>query len=148
MAQRSRELKILLVEDEPADHVLVRMSLDELGLPWALEIASDGLQALQRLQNEAACLPHLVLLDLSLPGCSGLEVLRQLRELDRWRTVPVVVLSTSNRQCDVSESYRAGANTFVRKPLGYHGLLGDLRTLHDYWARLACLDIRLGEAAS
>ncbi|MBS2035625.1 response regulator [bacterium] len=148
MAERSLALKIWLVEDEPADHALVRMSLDELGLPWSLEITSDGQEALQHIQSQQVALPHLVLLDLSLPGYSGLEVLRHLRAEERWRTVPVVVLSTSNRQSDVSECYRAGANTFVRKPIGYQGLLGDLRILHEYWARLACLDSSLGEAAS
>lgn len=148
MAERLRELKILLVEDEPADHTLVRKSLDELGLPWSLEIVSDGHQAVQRVQDQQAGLPHLVLLDLSLPGYSGLEVLQRLRSQERWGTVPVVVLSTSNRQSDVTECYRAGANTFVRKPIGYKSLMGDLRTLHEYWARLACLDARLGETAS
>ncbi|WP_411024721.1 response regulator, partial [Salmonella sp. s55962] len=82
-----------------------------------LEVARDGEEALQRLLGGTLPLPVLLLLDLRLPKVGGLEVLRRLREDPRTRLLPVVVLTTSQTDGDMVESYRLGANSYIRKPV-------------------------------
>ena len=122
---------ILLVEDNPDDEALTVMALR--GVPAALEVARDGHEAMDYLTNDGKALPRLVLLDLKLPKIDGLEVLRRIREDDRTRLTPVVVLTSSNAPHDVVASYRLGANSYVRKPVNFDQFSETIRQLGTYW---------------
>jgi two-component system, response regulator len=122
---------ILLVEDNPDDEALTVMALR--GVPATLEVARDGQEAMDHLTNDGKALPQLVLLDLKLPKIDGLEVLRRIREDDRTRLTPVVVLTSSNARNDVVASYRLGANSYVRKPVNFDQFSETIRQLGTYW---------------
>lgn len=122
---------ILLVEDNPDDEALTVMALR--GVPATLEVARDGQEAMDYLTNDGSALPRLVLLDLKLPKIDGLEVLRRIREDDRTRLTPVVVLTSSNAPNDVAASYRLGANSYVRKPVNFDQFSETIRQLGTYW---------------
>ena len=122
---------ILLVEDNPDDETLTVMALR--GVPATIEVARDGQEAMDYLTNHDKFLPRLVLLDLKLPKIDGLEVLRRIREDDRTRLTPVVVLTSSNAPNDLAASYRLGANSYVRKPVNFDQFSETIRQLGSYW---------------
>jgi two-component system, response regulator len=133
-----RALRVLLVEDDD-DHVfLVRRALD--GLPDArvlLEVAADGEQALERLTRARFAPggpPQLVLLDLKMPRMDGLEVLRRIRADEAVAGLPVVVLTSSERQEDREEALRLGATWFVCKPVDGRRFRAEIQQLADRWA--------------
>ena len=123
---------ILLVEDNPDDEALTVLAL-RMTTPATLEVARDGQEAMDYLTNDGKALPRLVLLDLKLPKIDGLEVLRRIREDDRTRLTPVVVLTSSNAPNDVVASYRLGANSYVRKPVDFDQFSETIRQLGTYW---------------
>lgn len=126
---------ILLVEDNPDDIALTSRALKQNNIRNELFIASDGEEALRYLLSEegAATPPVLILLDLNLPKLSGLDVLRRIRSDSRTRFVPVVVLTTSNEERDIVESYQLGANSYVRKPVVFESFLDAIKLLGLYW---------------
>jgi two-component system response regulator len=126
---------ILLVEDNPDDVELTRDALAENRIANPLVVASDGVQALEYLKT-ADPLPRVVLLDLKLPKLGGLDVLRALRSDERTRNLAVVVLTTSREEVDVVESYRLGANSYVRKPVDFVEFHDAVRTLGLFWLLL------------
>jgi two-component system response regulator len=128
--------KILIVEDNPDDVELTRLAFEENHLANELVVASSGDQALQYLFGDSTTEPlnvALVLLDLKLPRVSGIEVLRQIRASEVTRLLPVVVLTSSDEERDVVESYRLGANSYVRKPVDYGSFVTAVRQLGIYW---------------
>jgi two-component system response regulator len=134
---------ILLVEDNPDDEALARRALARIEIPNQVAVARDGAEALDFLfatgsfaTRDTGELPAVVLLDLKLPKVDGLEVLRRVRADPRTRLLPVVVLSSSDEEHDVAESYRLGANSYIRKPVDF-GLFSEaVRQLGAYWLRL------------
>ena len=131
---------MLLVEDD-ADHVfLVRRALADVpGTEVTVEVAGDGEQATRRLARSwfgPGRRPQLVLLDLKMPRMDGLEVLRQLRADEAARGLPVVVLTSSERQEDREEALRLGASWFVCKPTDGRRLRSEIQQLAGHWARI------------
>src|SRR3954470_11722160 len=123
--------RILLVEDNPGDAQLVRMAFAE-ALPSArVSVATDGEAALASLREEGP--PDLLLLDLNLPRLSGHEVLESVRADDGLRRLPVVVLSSSQAEADVTRSYELGASSHVAKPGDVDALFALVETLARYW---------------
>ncbi len=132
--------RIVLVEDSAGDARLVEEALEDAGVEVRLDRARDGDAALAMLAEDAADarrLPDLVLLDLNLPGTSGLDVLRQVRADPRLQSVPVIVLSTSAAEGDVASAYEFGANSYVVKPVGFDDFLAAVRTIEAFWLALA-----------
>lgn len=134
------EPTILLVEDNPDDVELTRRALDESHVANRLDVVRDGVEALEYLFAEgeyagrdASDLPTVILLDLKLPRVDGLEVLRRIRADQRTRLTPVVVLTSSNEERDIIDSYNLGANSYVRKPVEFEQFLEATRTLGLYW---------------
>ncbi len=137
------EKYILLVEDNPDDELLTVRALKKNNIANRIEIVRDGQEALDFMfaQGEFAArdpldLPQVILLDLKLPKLNGLEVLRGLRGHERTRLVPVVVLTSSNEECDMIESYQLGANSYVRKPVDFDQFIEAARQLGLYWMLL------------
>jgi two-component system response regulator len=126
---------ILLVEDNPDDIELTTRALRQNNINNELVVASDGEEALRYLLPDEGVVrqPLLVLLDINIPKINGLEVLRTLRADKRSRCIPVVVLTTSNEERDIIESYELGANSYVRKPVAFESFLEAIRLLGLYW---------------
>ncbi len=131
---------ILLVEDNPDDEALAMRALTRTNVANDVVVARDGAEALARLfaedGSELVRLPDVILLDLKLPKVDGLEVLRRIRADRRTRFIPVVVLSSSDETKDVSESYRLGANSYIRKPVDFAQFTDVVRQLGSYWLLL------------
>ena len=124
---------ILLVEDNPDDVELTLRAFRKVNLKNEIEVARDGEEALARLTDLSKPLPELMLLDLKLPRVDGLDVLRAVRRDDRTRMMPIVVLTSSKEEADVVESYRLGANSYVRKPVDFPEFVEATRQLGLYW---------------
>jgi two-component system, response regulator len=136
---RAPAFEVLLAEDSTADAELVRHSLAD-AMPVRMHVVHDGEEALDFLfgrgaygDRASAPLPRLVLLDRNLPVVDGLQVLSELRRHPRTRALPVVLLTSSNLEHDVAESYRLGANSFVQKPLEFTKFRDLVRRLGEYW---------------
>ena len=124
---------ILLVEDNANDAELTLRALKQRNLANQVHVCRDGAEAMDFFSNGAGPVPKVVLLDLKLPKVDGLEVLRQLRADDRTRLLPVVVLTSSTEERDLVESYRLGANSYVRKPVDFTQFVEAARQLGLYW---------------
>lgn len=124
---------IFLVEDNPDDEQLTLRALKRGRLTNPIQVARDGEEALNMLLV-ADPLPSVVLLDLKLPKIDGLEVLQRLRANERTHILPVVILTSSNEQRDIIESYNLGANSYVRKPVDFQQFADAVYQLGLYWA--------------
>ena len=135
--------RMLLVEDNPDDVELTIRALQKNRLDNELVVCLDGEDALAFLfcegrhaQRDPTELPEIVLLDLKLPGLTGLEVLRRIRSDHRTRSLPVVILTSSSQDRDMVESYALGANSYVQKPVNFSDFLEATRQLGLYWLEL------------
>lgn len=124
---------ILLVEDNPDDEALTLRALRRNNLQNEIVVVRNGQAALDWLE-QAPVLPCVVLLDLKLPKVPGLEVLRRIRTNDRWRTLPVVLLTSSKEDRDVAAGYELGANSYVCKPVDFQQFTAAVSQLGLYWA--------------
>jgi two-component system, response regulator len=123
---------ILLVEDNPDDEELTVHAL-HMHTTANVEVARDGQEAIDYLFNEANDPPRLVLLDAKLPIIDGIEVLRRVREDERTRLTPVVILTSFHAPVNVAAGYRYGANSYVRKPVDFDKFEELIHQLCSYW---------------
>ena len=132
-------ISILLVEDNPDDVELTVHALKKNNIANPIAIVRDGQEALDYLLYQGKYaggdhdLPHLILLDLKLPKVSGLEVLKRLRADERTKLLPIVVLTSSDEEKDLIQSYKLGANSYVRKPVDFSQFAEAVRQLGLYW---------------
>ncbi|MBX3171705.1 MAG: response regulator [Candidatus Eremiobacteraeota bacterium] len=131
---------VLLVEDNPDDEMLTLLAFQESRLANPIEVVRDGVEAIEFLEGtgqyagrDASRLPQLVLLDLNLPRKNGLQVLEWMRGREQTRLIPVVMLTTSNQERDLLESYRLGVNSYVRKPVDFQQFQQAIGQLGMYW---------------
>jgi two-component system, response regulator len=131
---------ILLVEDNPDDIELTLRALKKSKILNEVVITQDGVEALDYLfgtgkfaGRDTRVLPQVVLLDLKMPRMDGLEVLGRLRFDERTRLLPVVILTTSNEEKDKVESYKMGANSYIRKPVDFEQFVAAVQQLGLYW---------------
>jgi CheY-like chemotaxis protein len=135
-----RDKIILLVEDNSDDVELAQMALKEQKIPNELVVARDGAEALDWLFGEGRYAdrdiretPSVILLDLKLPKVDGLEVLKRIRENERTKFLPVVILTSSIEEPDRLQVYELGANSYVRKPVDFEQFSEAVRDLGRYW---------------
>lgn len=135
---------ILLVDDDANDEELARVALERTKIPHRLQVVRDGAEALDWLfhrggfavaERATEAAPRLILLDLKLPKMNGLEVLEQIRHDERTKLVPVVVFTSSAEDRDLSESYRRGANAYLRKPVDYREYKELIVDVATFWIR-------------
>lgn len=126
---------ILLVEDNADDEQLTLRAMRQSEVPNIIRVARDGAEALDQLFGASAGsrLPDLVLLDLKLPKVSGLEVLQKIRSEEKTRSLPIVILTSSDEERDIVESYNFGANSYIRKPVDFDEFIDAVRQLGLYW---------------
>jgi CheY-like chemotaxis protein len=131
---------ILLAEDNPDDVALTLRALKKSNILNEVVVAQDGVEALDYLfgtgkhaGRDTRVVPQLILLDLKMPKMDGLEVLQRLRADARTKLLPVVVLTTSSEDKDRIESYKLGANSYIRKPVDFDQFVDAVRQLGLYW---------------
>lgn len=130
------EKNILLVEDNEDDEILTIRGLRQGNVINEITVARDGQEALDCLFGTGGrerIVPSVVLLDLKLPKVDGLEVLRRIRADDRTRRLPVVILTSSTQDRDMTESYQLGCNSYIRKPVDFAQFIEAARQLKLYW---------------
>jgi len=139
--RRWAEIAILLVEDNPLDAKATIRAAKKLDVDQLVEVVTDGQQALDRLRSDEPSQGPigLVLLDLSLPGKDGHDVLSEIRADEALCTTPVVILTSSTEPGDVHDAYRRGCNAYVTKPSGLDEWLQAMATIRDFWLSLAVL---------
>lgn len=137
------EKLILLVEDNPDDEALILPSLKKHNIANEIVVARDGSEALDYLfgtgnysGRDTSVMPQVILLDLKLPKIDGLEVLRRIRADERTKLLPVVVVTSSDEERDMIESYQLGANSYVRKPVDFSQFREAIQQLGLYWVIL------------
>ena len=136
-------IEVLLVEDDPGDVLLIREAFDFNKVHNNLNVVSDGEQALDYLRGTGAYTdrvrPDLVLLDLNLPRKDGREVLAEVKGDPDLRTIPIVVLTTSEAEEDVLKSYQLHANAYVTKPVDFERFVSIVRQIDDFFVSVVRL---------
>lgn len=144
MSSARKPIRVLVADDND-DHLFltVRALRDTRGVVLEVDTVSDGEETLDYLYRRGRFTdrprPNLILLDLKMPKCSGLEVLERLKDDAELRQIPVVVLTSSERREDICETYRRGASSYVTKPSTVAGFRLGLTQLSEYWTKLASL---------
>ena len=143
-----RQMTILLVEDNSRDTRLIKRAFDKTAFLHDLRVVSDGDVALSYLR--ASCVhaessrtprPDLILLDLNLPRMDGHEVIRQCKQDDRLKQIPIVVLTTSRHVDDIRRAYEAGANAYLLKPVEFARFTEMIKQLSAFWLEVAELPL-------
>jgi two-component system, chemotaxis family, response regulator Rcp1 len=146
-------IDVLLVEDSPGDARLTREAFRDANDDIKLHVATDGVEALAFLRREAphdkAPRPDLILLDLNLPRMDGREVLATIKEDEAFKTIPTVILTTSDAEVDILTSYELRANSYLSKPVDLDAFEALVRSINDFWLTKAKLPpTRPGSAAT
>ena len=134
-----KNFRVLLIEDDSGDSDLVNEVIGESGYPISLEVIDDGVKAVTYLTRYAGnknVKPDLILLDLNLPRKDGREVLKEIKSHRELKTIPVVVLTTSDAQSDIANAYELGCNSYITKPVGFKDFSRAVNSIIDYWLNI------------
>lgn len=143
MEPKTRLAEILLVEDNEGDIELTREAFEEAKFRNNLHIAKDGEEALdylfKRKGNEKAATPDIILLDLNLPGTDGREVLEIIKNTDKLKQIPTIILTSSKADKDIIESYNLHANCYIVKPVNAVKFIEVVQHVENFWVDIVCL---------
>ena len=146
VAKSGRPIEILLVEDNPADVRLTVEVFKDSRITNHISVATDGEEALAFLQKQGkyadADRPDLILLDLNLPRKDGREVLSEIKADHDLKTIPVIVLTTSDADQDVWKAYDSGVNSYITKPVDLDQFIRIFRTIEEFWLTIVKLPVR------
>lgn len=146
--KKSRPVNILLIEDNPGDVRLAQEAFKEGNINVDLNIAMDGMEAIDYLrkvgQYSTAATPDLVLLDLNLPKKDGREVLSDIKADPSLRSIPVVILTTSNAEQDILNSYNLHVNCYINKPVDFDRFFDIIQKIEEFWLNIAILPSMVG----
>jgi CheY-like chemotaxis protein len=130
-------IRVLLVEDNPGDVGLMQESFRDVNPLIQVHVASDGVEAMAFLKNHSAGAdaprPDLILLDLNLPKMDGRELLAQIKQDDDLKSIPTVIVSSSDAAADVERSYQFHANSYVAKPIRFDAFQSLVKSITDFW---------------
>jgi len=145
MTNRER-ITILMADDDPDDRLLVQDAFDEIRLDNPLAFVEDGIELMDYLHRRGAYahlagtpLPGLILLDLNMPKKDGREALKEIKQDPALRTIPIVILTTSNAEEDILRTYDLGTNSFIVKPVTFDKLVEIIRKVTQYWFEIVRL---------
>lgn len=146
MINDSSKITILLAEDDPDDRLLTRRALKKSRLANTIQAVEDGEELMEYLHREGEYAdpedsprPGLILLDLNMPRMDGREALKQIKSDPELRRIPVIVLTTSEAEHDILQSYDLGVNAFVTKPVTFDGLADAIQALGNFWFEIVKL---------
>jgi two-component system, chemotaxis family, response regulator Rcp1 len=141
------DIEILLVEDNPADVRLVQEVFKEARIHNKIHVALNGEKAMQLLRRESeyaqASRPDLIILDLNLPKKQGKEVLKEIKDDENLKTIPVVILTTSNVEEDLIETYQNNANCYITKPVDLDNFIKVVKIIENFWLSIVKLPPRV-----
>jgi two-component system, chemotaxis family, response regulator Rcp1 len=130
-------IEVLLVEDSPGDVRLTREAFKDANKSIHLHVANDGVEAMAFLRKEgvykSAPRPDLILLDLNLPKMDGREVLYHIKQDEDLKTIPTVILTTSEAEADIVKSYELQANCYLNKPVQLDAFDAVVKSINDFW---------------
>lgn len=136
-------VEIMLVEDNPGDVLLIKELFKEADIKNKVIVASNGIEALQMLHREGKFtslhLPDIILLDLNLPKKPGKEVLKEIKRDPELKYIPVIVLTTSQAEKDIIETYQYSANSFITKPVDLECFRKVINSIQDFWLKIVKL---------
>lgn len=137
------EIQILLVEDNEGDILLTLEAFKELKVKNNIAVVKDGVEAIEFLKSQGPysgnTLPHLILLDINMPKLNGIEVLEFIKKDERLKSIPVVMLTTSSSESDISACYERAANCYITKPLDFAQFLKVVEAIETFWFTIAKL---------
>ena len=140
---KTKPIDILIVEDSPTDVMLMREALENAKVLTTLHVVDDGVEAMAFLRREAkyaaAPRPDLILLDLNMPRKNGQEVLAEIKSDERLKAIPVVILTTSKSDIDVSKAYGQHANCYITKPVDFDAFAEVVRSIQGFWFTVVTL---------
>ena len=149
MTYQANPINILLVEDNPADARLIKEVFKDTKTKNKLYVVKDGVEAMAFLNQELEYTdiprPDVILLDLNLPRKDGREVLKELKEDDVLKRVPIVVLTTSSAEEDIIRTYNNHANCYITKPVDFDQFLKVINSIEDFWLSVVKLPSNLNE---
>ena len=129
--------RILLVEDNPGDIRLTQEALKESNSPILLDVVTDGEQAIdflfRRNKFSESVRPNIILLDINLPKKNGIEVLKEIKSNDSLKKIPVIVLTTSDADHDITKAYSLYANSYIIKPVDFDDFARVIKLIENYW---------------
>ena len=131
---------ILVAEDDADDRFLLKTAFDDVGGDEELVFTENGVELIDYLENLGEKQFHgFILLDLNMPRKDGREVLKHLKQHDKFKRIPIIVFSTTKNEIEVLRCYDLGANTYIRKPANYDELIKFIEDIRKYWISLALL---------
>lgn len=137
------EIQILLVEDNEGDILLTLEAFKELKVKNNIAVVKDGEEAIEFLKKQGqyaeSIMPHLILLDINMPKLNGIEVLDFIKKDEKLRKIPVVMLTTSSSDSDISECYEKSANCFITKPMDFGKFQSVVEAIESFWFSIAQL---------
>ncbi len=149
MMTPSKTMVILMADDDADDRLLAKDAFTECQLPGEVRFVEDGEDLLDYLQRRGkytqesnSPLPNLILLDLNMPKKDGREALREIKSNPELRRIPVIVLTTSKSDTDISKIYDLGANSFISKPVSFDALVKVIRIIGQYWCETVELPVK------
>ncbi|MCF6241076.1 MAG: response regulator [Bacteroidales bacterium] len=141
--KNSNLVGVLLVEDNPADQQLTIRAFKKGRVNINLQIANDGVEAMEYLTGEGKYadrksypLPDLILLDINMPRMDGKQVLREIKTDHHLKIIPVIMLTTSDQEKDITDSYNLGVNAYISKPVRINDFMDVVQKLEDFWFSL------------
>ncbi|MBU2650678.1 MAG: response regulator [Bacteroidetes bacterium] len=146
MEQKQQKIVILMADDDPDDRLMTREALEESHLNNELHLVEDGEELMDYLNRkgkytnpESSPRPGIILLDLNMPRKDGRQALKEIKENEELRNIPVIILTTSKAEEDILRTYHLGANSFISKPVTFNGLVDVIKKLGEYWFEIVRL---------
>jgi len=138
MPRRHESQPILIVEDSLDDFEAAKRAFSKANLNNPIKHAMSGEEAIAYLKSDSSK-PGIILLDLNMPGLDGRKTLEIIKRTPELKRIPIVILTTSDDERDVSACYEMGANTYIQKPVDFDGLIAAIKQLKEYWFEIALL---------